>query len=154
MGAPTIRTDSDEEEEQEEVTEKAVRAAPPWLISGVVHMIALILMGILYLSTNQDGNKVQIEAIYAETEGVQLEENLLQDPGLMELTDVKEPALSFDVMKVDDPFAVPPQLDPSLLSLDATTSVSDLVAPSIGMALTGREKGAKEGQGQENSSRS
>jgi hypothetical protein len=144
MGAPPIRTDSDEEEEQEEVTEKAVRAAPPWLVSGVVHMIALILMGILYLSTNQDSNKVQIEAIYAETEGVQLEEDILQDPGLMELTDIKDPALSFDVMKVDDPFAVPPQLDPSLLSLDATTSVSDMVAPSIGMALTGREKGAKE----------
>jgi len=35
-------------------------------------------------------------------------------------------------------------LDPSLLSLDAIHSVSDVVAPSIGLALTGREKGAKE----------
>ena len=84
LGAPTIRTDSDEEEEQEEVTEKAVRAAPPWLVSGVVHMIALILMGIIYLSANRE-NKVQIEAIYAETEGVQLEEDILQDPGLMDM---------------------------------------------------------------------
>ena len=143
VGAPTIRTDREEEEEQEEATEKAVRAAPPWLVSGVVHMLVLILMGIFYLSTSRD-NKVQIEAIYAETEGVQLDESILQDPGLMELTNIQEPALAFDVFKVDDPFAAPPQLDPSLLSLDATKAVSEMIAPSIGMALTGREKGAKE----------
>jgi len=140
---PTIRADRDEEEEQEEVTEKAVRAAPPWLVSAVVHMIALILMGLFYLSTTRE-EKVQIEAIYAETEGVQLEEYILQDPGLMEIANVKEAALSFDMLQVDDPFAAPPQLDPNLLSLDAIKSVSDAVAPSIGLALTGREKGAKE----------
>lgn len=143
VSTPAIRADRDEEEDQEEVTEKAVRAAPPWLVSGVVHMLVLILMGLFYLSANRE-NKVAIEAIYAETEGVQLEEDILQDTGLMELNDIQVPALSFDVLKVDDPFAAPPQLDPSLLSQDALTSVSDMVAPSIGLALTGREKGAKE----------
>lgn len=143
LAAPTIRTDTDEEEEPEEVTEKAVRAAPPWLVSGVVHMMLLILLGVIYLSSNES-NKVQIEAIYAETEGVQLEEEILQNPGLMEMPKIKEAALSFDLVKVDDPFAAPPQLDPSLLSDDGLRSVSDLVAPSIGLALTGREKGAKE----------
>ncbi len=139
MGLPRIRTERDEGEEPEEVTEKAVRAAPPWLVSGVVHMIALILMGVLYLASKPD-NKVQIEAIYAEQEGVQLEEDILQDLGKMEIADVT-PMLSKDLTQVEDPFAAPPQLD---LSLEGVSSVSDILAPSIGLALTGREKGAKE----------
>ena len=97
-------------------------------------------MGVLYLASNQE-NKVQIEAIYAEEEGVQLEDDVLQDLGKMEITDVTDPMLSKDLTQVNDPFAAPPQLD---LSLDAISSVSDILAPSIGMALTGREKGAKE----------
>ena len=137
---PLIRTESDEDEEPKEVTDKAVHAAPPWMVSGVVHMIALILMGVLYLASNRE-NKVQIEAIYAEEEGVQLEEDILQDLGKMEIPDVTDPVLSKDLTQVDDPFAAPPQLD---LSLDAISSVSDILAPSIGLALTGREKGAKE----------
>jgi hypothetical protein len=143
FGMPLIRTDSDEDEEAEVVTDKAIRAAPPWLVSGVVHMIALILMGVLYLANNRE-NKVQIEAIYAETLGVQLEDDILQDSGQMEMPNVKDAALSVDVIQVADPFAAPPQLDPSLLSADAIKSVSDILAPSIGLALTGREKGAKQ----------
>ncbi len=140
FGLPLIRTDSDEHEETQQVTDKAVRAAPPWLVSGVVHMIALVLMGVLYLAGNRE-NRVQIEAIYAEEEGIQLEDDILQDLGKLDMPDIIDPVLSKDLMLADDPFAAPPQLD---LTLDAVTSVSDILAPSIGLALTGREKGAKE----------
>jgi hypothetical protein len=140
FGLPLIRTDGKEQEETPQVTDKAVRAAPPWLVSGVVHMIALILMGVLYLAGDRQ-NRVEIEAIYAEEEGIQLEEDILQDLGKLDLPDIIDPVLSKDLMVVDDPFAAPPQLD---LTLDAVTSVSDILAPSIGLALTGREKGAKE----------
>ena len=99
---PLIRTESNEEEEAEDVTDKAVHAAPPWMVSGVVHMIALIVMGVLYLASNQE-NKVQIEAIYAEEEGVQLEDDILQDLGKMEITDVTDPMLSKDLTQVNDP---------------------------------------------------
>jgi hypothetical protein len=139
-GLPLIRTDRDEQEETPPVTDKAVRAAPPWLVSGVVHMIALILMGILYLASDRE-NRVEIEATYAEEEGIQLEEDILQDFGKLDMPDITDPVLSTDLMLADDPFAAPPQLD---LTLDAVTSVSDILAPSIGLALTGREKGAKE----------
>lgn len=142
FGLPLIRTERQEDEENEQVTDKAVRVAPPWLVSGVVHMLALIVMGVLYMAGNQE-NKVQIEAIYAEEEGIQLEDDILQDLGNLNMPDIKDPALALDVFKVDDPFAAPPQLDPSLLSPDALRSVSDILAPSIGLALTGREKGAK-----------
>lgn len=140
LGVPRIRTDSGEEEPPPEVTDKAVRAAPPWLVSGVVHMIALILMGVLYLAANQE-NRVQIEAIYAEDEGIQLEEDILQDIAKLDMPDIVDPVLSQDLLQVTDPFAAPPQLD---LSLDGLEAISNILAPSIGLALTGREKGAKE----------
>lgn len=139
-GMPRIRTDGGPEEPTPETTDKAVRAAPPWLVSGVVHMVALILLGVLYLASNQE-NRVRIEAIYAEDEGIQLEEDLLQDPAKLELPDITDPVLSQDLLQTFDPFAAPPQLD---LSLDGLVASSDLLAPSIGLALTGREKGAKE----------
>jgi len=139
-GLPRIRTDTGADEPPPEVTDKAVRAAPPWLVSSVVHMIVLILMGVLYLAANQE-NKVQIEAIYAEDEGIQLEEDILQDATKLDMPDVVVPVLSQDLTQVSDPFAAPPQLD---LSLDGLAAISDIAAPSIGLALTGREKGAKE----------
>jgi hypothetical protein len=135
---PYVRREEDEEDEKE-MTEKAVRSAPPWLVSAVVHMVVLILLGLFYLSRDKD-RQVSIEAVYAETEGEQLIDDVLT-MGDFEMPDIEQPAFSKDMTFVDDPFAAPPQLD---LSLDAVTSLSDIMAPSIGLALTGREKGAKE----------
>ena len=47
-------------------------------------MIALILMGVLYLAGDRE-NRVQIEATYAEEEGIQLEEDILQDFGKLDI---------------------------------------------------------------------
>jgi hypothetical protein len=71
--------------------------------------------------------------------GEQLEDDLLQMAQL-ETVDITEPVLSEDLNPVDDPFAAPPNID---LVLDAVTASSDIVAPSVGMALSGREKGMK-----------
>lgn len=139
-GLPVIYPDRGEPPETNEATDRAVRAAPPWLISAIVHMAVLILMGVLYFTTNHE-NKVRLKAIYAEDEGVQLVEDILQDPAKLELSEIADPVLSRDVVQVLDPLAAPPQLD---LSLDGMTAVSDLLTPSIGLALTGREKGARE----------
>jgi len=133
--------DEQEEENQNQVTEKAVRSAPPWLVSAVVHMSILIVLGLLYLAADRD-KQVYIEAVYAEDLGDQLEEELLQTAHLdMPNLDIEEPVFSKDLLIVDDPWAAPPELD---ISIDATTSTSEIEAPSIGIALTGREKGAKE----------
>jgi len=133
--------DNDEEEEESQVTEKAVRSAPPWLVSAVIHMSVLIVLALLYLAADRD-KQVYIEAVYAEDLGDQLEEELLQTAELdMPNLDIEEPVFSKDLVLVDDPWAAPPELD---ISVDATTSTSEIEAPSIGIALTGREKGAKE----------
>ena len=42
---------------------------------------------------------------------------------------------------MDDPFAAPPIID--LNQPDANSSTSDVQAPAIGLALSGREEGSK-----------
>jgi hypothetical protein len=133
-----VRTD-EESDEQREVTEVALRSAPPWLVSAVVHMAILILLGVLFLVPDRD-KQVEIEAVYAEEEGEQLIDAVFEDLSAFDMPDIEEPAFAEDLTLVDDPFAAPPELD---LSIDAFQSLSDIEAPSIGIALSGREEGAK-----------
>src|SRR5829696_8969888 len=65
---------------------------------------------------------------------------MLQSPESMELQ-VDTPALSFDLKPADDPLAAPPMLPDNIL--DANVATDSIQAPSIGLALTGREAGAK-----------
>lgn len=133
--------DRDEEDEESQVAEKAIRSAPPWLISAVVHMSILIVFGLLFLTRDRE-KQVYVEAVFAEELGEQLEEDLLQMAQLeMPELEIAEPVFSKDLTFVEDPFAAPPELDPTV---DAFTATSDIEAPSIGIALTGREKGAKQ----------
>jgi len=133
--------DRDDYQEEGQMADRAIRSAPPWLVSAVVHMSILIVLGLLFLTADRD-KQLYIEAVYSEDLGEQLVEDLLQVAELdMPELEIADPVFSKDIMFVEDPFAAPPELDFSLLAL---TSSSDIVAPSIGIALTGREKGAKE----------
>lgn len=131
--------EKDPEEESADVEQKIVRNAPPWLVSMIVHVIAIFVMAFWYFATKEPKN-VQLSVFYAEDIGVQLEDDKLTT-GLMEELDVKEPSISMDSVAVDDPLAAPPQLE---VSLDGTTATDSIQAPSIGLALTGREKGMKQ----------
>lgn len=124
----------------EDATAVAVKAAPPWLVSAVVHMVILIVLGLWYLAAGGK-RQVEIEVVYAEELGEQIEDDLMTAVE-MDLPEILDPAFSIDDFAVDDPLASPPELD---LSVDgAFTSLSELTTPSIGIALTGREKGAKQ----------
>jgi len=104
-------------------------------------MSILIVLGLLYLASDRE-KRVYVEAVFAEELGEQLEEDLLQMAQLeMPELEIAEPVFSKDLTIVEDPFAAPPELDPTV---DAVTSTSDIEAPSIGIALSGREKGAKQ----------
>lgn len=138
-GLVKIRDAEDGEEEEKQATEIVVRKAPPWMVSAVIHMILLIILGLVCFAQIPDP-RVQVEVVYAETEGEQLLDDVLQMPTL-ETPEINDAALVENLPPVEDPFAAPPQLDISML--DANSAVSDIAAPSIGMALTGREKGAK-----------
>lgn len=139
-GPLPLAADDPDDEEDQDPTKVAVQAAPPWLVSLVIHMVVLIVLGLIYLPITLNRN-IELEVIYAEEEGIQLEDDILST-NLMEQLDIAEPMLAVDMRPVDDPLAAPPIVDMPLL--DSVHATSTIEAPSIGIALTGREKGMKQ----------
>jgi prenyltransferase beta subunit len=138
--APVVQEETkDEEEKQDQATQAAVRKAPPWLVSLVVHMLIVIGMALAYFSIPSP-NQVQLEVVYAEEIGEQVLDDTLQSPESLDMS-VDVPALSFDLKPADDPLAAPPELPDNFL--EANVATDSIEAPSIGLALTGREAGAK-----------
>ena len=128
-----------EEEEEQDVTEVAIKNAPPWLVSAVVHAILVIILAFWVLSMGGE-NTVSIDGEWAKEEGEQLEDDSFTN-------DVEEPEDFEDVVitemqTVTDPFAAPTMLDAPVVDV-GTTAVSNIKAPAIGMALNGREPGMK-----------
>ena len=95
----------EEEEEEEDPTAEVVRGAPPWLVSLVVHMIALIILGLVTLGLSGEPN-VELEVSYAEEIGEQLLDDSLDMLSTQEM-EVTEPMLSEDLTEVSDPLAAP-----------------------------------------------
>jgi hypothetical protein len=135
---PVVK-EEDEEDGTPDPTARAARAAPPWLVSLVVHMVLIIILALLSIPL-LNRNQVEITAQYAEEIGEQLIDDTLQSPESLDM-DVKIPELSFDSLPTESPLAAPPELDISLL--DANKATDNIPAPSIGLALSGREAGSK-----------
>lgn len=124
-------------------TARVIQGAPPWMVSMVVHAVILLIMGLIFIA-NPPKEIIELISppdIFAEKLGEQVLEDELQSPESMEL-EVVDPALSLsDKPPVDDPFAAPPMID--LNTPDPNSSTSDVQAPAIGLALTGRQEGSK-----------
>ena len=144
--ATAIRAQREGASDGEELTTLALKNTPPWLFSAVFHMVVLIVLALswtalqpqrqIYLSASVTGD----EEIFAERLGEQLELDSLLGQDMVDL--IQDPVLtSDDLLEVDDPFAVPPNLENFP---DGTTATSELIAKQIGLALTGREEGSKE----------
>ena len=120
--------------------EGIVRGSPPWLISAVIHMLALIVFGLLFLVSELD-LPLQLEARYAERLG---EFEDIADLDLpvtdqdIEIEDIVQPT---ELPIVNDPLSAPPvaPIDPR-----GATMTSPQAPTAIGMALTGREPGMKQ----------
>jgi hypothetical protein len=126
---------------EDEVAQKIVRSVPSWLVSAVIHMVLLIVLGLLTRANFQE-KPVEIEITeYSEELGEQLIDDSLE---LMTDApdDVREEVIAFDPVEVEDPLAATVDLATVLNSL---VEVDSIVAPTIGHALSGREKGAKKG---------
>ncbi len=138
-GAPAIRPEEEKPEKEEELTEKAVRAAPPWLISGVFHMLLLIILGLIFLPEFAR-RQIELETVWAEKLGDQLEFDSFLAGTSQDM--VEEPILTPENLpEVPDPFAAPPKVE--MVVPNGTTSTSDIPSTQIGLALTGREEGMK-----------
>jgi hypothetical protein len=134
-----VRADEPEEESPRTLSEY-IRQSPPWLISGVVHMLILIVMALWLFIPNIERSIIVVmdDDVYAEELG---------DPNADDAMDfesenpVDDSVLTpQDLKPVDDPFAAPPEL---AVEVTGTTSTSTIDAPMIGYALQGRSEGSK-----------
>ena len=119
------------------VTQFAVPNAPPWLVSMLIHVAVLLVLALVALPQFVESTFV-VEVSYAE----ELGEQLLDDSQFIESIEPVEtdPALAFDAKEVENPLAASalPQF-----KLELFEAASELETPAIGLALSGREPGAK-----------
>jgi len=116
-----------------------VKAAPPWLVSAIVHMVALIVLG-LWILVQPSDNSIVLETKISEELGEQLDEEAF-------MLDPEEPVFEEQILTpmelppVEDPLAAP---DFSEILPDATSAMSETAAQIAGLALKGREPGSKQ----------
>ncbi|MHB8956025.1 MAG: prenyltransferase/squalene oxidase repeat-containing protein [Pirellulaceae bacterium] len=135
---PAIDASKPDPLQQEDLKTAALKSAPAWLVSFVFHTLIIIILGLIYIA-REIPQTIALDVTYAETLGVQLEDDQLQGT-TFEPNDVKDPALSLDKLLADDPLARPPDIEPRI---DGFLATHALTTPSIGLALTGREAGMK-----------
>ena len=126
-------------QKDEDLSERAVQMAPPWLVSLVVHMLTLVILGLIYLPQVFED---RIDLVFSEKLGEQLEDDQLQTVQF-DAIETETPVLAEELLPVDDPLAAPPELEMALLPANLATSDS-VEIPTIGLALSGREAGRKE----------
>jgi hypothetical protein len=129
----------DEEKKTDLLDEKViVKKASPFLVSFIVHIVIIIILAFITFM-RKESKVLEFEAVYAEELGEQLENQTL-DTGFEDPM-TTDAALAIADISVNDPLAAPPMLtdfQPNTVGVS-----SDVAAPVVGHALTGREAGAK-----------
>jgi hypothetical protein len=108
-------------------------------VSSPLHTLILIVLSLIVIG-NELPKIISLNVTYAETLGSQLDDDSLQAP--VDLAGGENPSFSLGPLPTIDPLARPPVIEPHL---GGYLPASRLAAPSIGMALTGREAGMKRG---------
>jgi hypothetical protein len=128
---------------EESLEERAFKAAPPWLISALVHMLLLIILGLIFAAPKIHFGRdaLELDAIYADRLGDQLLDDTVYSGKTAPDHADKMMITPTDLAPVDDPFAAPKQPD---VALDGTSAAMDLRAPTIGLALSGRQEGTRQ----------
>ncbi len=126
--------------------------SPAWLVSVFVHFGIVVILGLCAVGIQKkvlENLDVEVapsedysDEIFAETMGSQLAQEM-PGPILDEFNPLLDPSYSIsDSPAVDDPLAAP-QLSTDVAD-DGSSLFSAIEAPSIGLALNGRQKGFKE----------
>lgn len=120
---------------EEKIKKFAIRNSPPWVVSLAVHLLVIVILGVWIISKAED-EAVFLEATYSDVEGQQLEDasiSLEQD----QLSD----AVTLAPQVVSDPFSAPPKIELADIGAMASSSIQ---APTVGVALAGRETGMRQ----------
>ncbi|HUY88708.1 MAG TPA: prenyltransferase/squalene oxidase repeat-containing protein [Pirellulales bacterium] len=125
----------------DELKQFALKKAPPWAVSCIVHMLALIILGLWYITPEGDNKGIFLDVAAPEV-GEQLMSDSLELPAADQNLDetIVTPA---DLSQVEDPFAEPADEKPEI-DLLGSKPVVKLDVPKIEIALLGREPGTKE----------
>jgi hypothetical protein len=116
-----------------------VRESPPWLLSAIVHMTALIVLGLLFLHPHAESDLL-LEVGYSEDLGVAIDEPL--DDLSNDEFQLDENVLTPDNLPtVTDPLANPQVAE---ITPNPLLASGPVVPGVIGVALSGREPGMKE----------
>ena len=136
--APSVDVETDEDAATD-LGWAFLRAAPAWMVSLVVHLTLLLILGLWLFHVDRQRN-LNLEMVFAEKLGDQLIDDALDMPAGDETAEelIITPKMPEVVV---NPLATPPKLE-----VDVTGSVatSELVSPTIGNALKGREQGMKQ----------
>jgi len=139
-GEWVFRDEPREAKPEEEIKKLAIKNAPPWLISTLFHMLALIILGLWLLPANKNKDSIVLDS-FAEQLGEQLDDASVAIS--TENQDLEKQVLMDETReRVDDPFAAPPKVDFAVTLPGVSSSV--LSAPTIGLLWEGRRTGSKD----------
>jgi hypothetical protein len=114
-----------------------LRESPPWLVSAIVHMLAMIFMGLMFAQSHISPG-LMLDLGYSE----ELADPLAEDIGIaQEEITIDDEALTADHMPIVPDPLTSPEVTP--ISPSALMPVGPVAPTSIGLALTGREPGMK-----------
>lgn len=116
-----------------------LRESPPWLVSAVIHMAAMIIFGLMIVQANIHSDLL-LDAGYSDDIGEPFENDLdtLENKFQLDVTAV----LANNLPIVEDPLSTPSESE--IAPIAAMPTGPALAPTAIGMALTGREPGMKE----------
>jgi hypothetical protein len=118
-----------------------LRGAPPWLLSAIVHMSALIALGLLFFQPKIDDDLL-LDAGYSDDVRIPLEDDLdLAQSNLDEVKIDEQVVTDHSLPQVDEPFASP---DVQEIAPNPLVATGTVMPTTIGIALTGREPGMKD----------
>jgi hypothetical protein len=138
--------DEDDDDENDDLKE-ILKHAPAWLVSTVFHMLLLIVLGLLAVTTNTKPADLLVEAGYTDPVGTQLEDaSVLEgDATRLENPHDEQVITPKDLAPVDDPLAAP--LDIGDLKIgpgsEPILGPQKIEGAPIGLALKGRQIGSK-----------
>ena len=117
-----------------------LRGAPPWLVSAVIHMIALIVLGLLALVVSDD-EAFMLNAQFSEKLGEIDVDSIptLENTPNLELEQTEVPPQDLPV--VTDPLSMP---DLVMVRPDGILAASDMPSITVGLELKGREPGMRD----------
>lgn len=123
------------EENEAPLAQEAIRTAPPWLVSMVVHMLLLILLALWTLSNRQE-KPIVVQLAVTEDPIEEMDDPILEPIPLDEVEPVEREPSPIEPV-TEDPLAVLPDIQPVL---DVDNAVRNIGNSEAATPISGRQE--------------